>query len=94
MNLKSLFQKLAKVSNTTIQEPIDNIEIVIENHSHLFPNEIDTIKQSAKLWLEAGSVDSIEEGIISFAVIIRGLSYMRTEECENGKKTIVFRERN
>jgi len=77
-------------NNTNNEDNIDNIEIIIENYNNLFENEHEIIKNGALVLLENGSVDNLEEGIIVFATIIRGLKYKKTQKEENGKTKIVL----
>lgn len=99
MNLKHLFKKSTKPPIATpsqsslISETPDNIEIIIENQSPYFKNEEGKIRKNAKILFEGGDVDSYEEGVIVFATMIRGLEYVRTDIGEDGKKTIIFKER-
>lgn len=75
-------------SNNTNNE--DNIEIIIENYNNLFENEHEIIKNGALVFLENGNVDNLEEGIIVFATMIRGLKYKKTQKEENGKTRIIL----
>lgn len=71
---------------------MDNIEIVIENNHHLVENEDEILKQGALLLLDSGKVDSVEEGIIACATMLRGLKYRKTDRDENGKVKIILRD--
>ncbi len=82
-------KRVEKVS-TKPEEP--HIEIVIENNSELFENEHDIILKGAKGFLDNGIVDSLEEGAITFATMIRGLRYLRTEIDEDGTIKIYLRD--
>lgn len=68
----------------------DNIEVIIENGNELFENECEIIKNGASTLLKVGNVDNLEEGIIVFATIIRGLKYKETIEDQNGNLKIIL----
>ena len=72
----------AKQSNDTNIKTYnaDSIEIIIENYNNLFENEHEIIKKGALTLLENGTVDNFEEGIITFATMIRGLKYKKTQK--------------
>lgn len=84
------------VINETKEEIIkineSDIQIVIEDYKNLFENEIEIIKNGALILLENGDVDNLEEGIIVFATMFRGLKYKNTEKEENGKTKIILRD--
>lgn len=100
MNLLNYLKKIksqllnAKEPNNKNMETdnMDNVEIIIENYNNLFENEHEIIKKEALTLLENGNVDSIEEGIIVFATMIRGLKHKKTEKEENGKVKIILRD--
>ena len=71
---------------------ISDIEINIEGDIKLFKDEKEKIIKGAKQLLEIGKADDIEDAIITYAMMFRGLSFSRTEKSENGKKTVVLRE--
>ena len=72
-----------------------NIEIKIESESDtpLFENEEESIREGAQSLLENKRVDSLEEGIIFFATVIRGLAYKETKKTEDGKTIIILKEK-
>lgn len=78
-----------EINNNNINQE-DNIEIIIENDNNLFENEIEIIKNGALGLLENGYVDNLEEGIIVFATMIRGLKYKEKQKEENGKIKIIL----
>jgi len=69
---------------------IDNIEIIIENDCNLFENEKEIIIENALLLLENGVVKTIEEGVIIFAVMFRGLRHKKVDKDEYGKTIITL----
>ena len=71
---------------------INNIEIIIENNNNLFKNEIEIIKTGALELVQNKNAESIEEGIIVFATMFRGLSYDKTEKDENGNIKIILKD--
>lgn len=82
-----------------IQEPVEKDEvketpqvpeIVIENHHSLFTGEEEIITKGAQMMLDEKRVDNLEEGIIVFATLIRGLKYKRTDIDEEGNKKIIL----
>lgn len=75
-------------SNNTNNE--DNMEIIIENYNNLFENEYEIIRNGALVLLENGNVANLEEGIIVFATMIRGLKYKKTEKEEDGNVKIIL----
>lgn len=70
----------------------EDVQIHIEGDVQLFKDEKEKIIEGAKQLLEMGKVDDIEDAIITYAMMFRGLSFERTEKRENGKKTVVLRE--
>lgn len=70
----------------------DNFEIIIENNHNLYDNEQEIIKKGAHDFLENGNINSFEEGIITFAIMIRGLRYKKTEKDENGHIKIILED--
>lgn len=89
------FLKLKKQELEKIDNKIDmsNINISILNNSNLFENEENIIKDGALVFLENKMADDDEDAIITFATMIRGLKYIRTDIDENGNKTIVLEDR-
>ena len=71
---------------------INNIEIIIENNNNLFKNEIEIIKTGALELVQNKYAESIEEGIIVFATMFRGLSYDKTEKDGNGNIKIILKD--
>lgn len=99
--LKSKKEKLKSLQKYEVKEPIEepiteqpnNIKIVIENHhKEIFENEEEIILKGAQMFLEDKRVASLEEGIITFATIIRGLKYKTTTTDENGFPQIIFED--
>jgi len=94
--LKKIKVKLLneKVQNDNIFKDynVDNIEIIIENYNNMFGNEHEIIKNGAITLLESAYVDNIEEGIIVFATMIRGLKYNRTEKDNTGRVKIILQD--
>ena len=77
---------------TSVDNEVSDVEIDIEGDIQLFKDEKEKIIHGAKQLLEIGRADNIEDAIITYAMIFRGLCFARTEKSENGKKTIVLRE--
>lgn len=71
---------------------INNIEIIIEKNNNLFENEIEIIRTGALELVQNKNAESIEEGIIVFATMFRGLSYDKTEKDENGNIKIILKD--
>lgn len=86
--------KIKEVNTTPgIQKnSIENVQIHIEGDVQLFKDEKEKIIEGAKQLLEIGKADDIEDAIITYAMMFRGLGFERTEKSENGKKTVVLRE--
>lgn len=76
----------------TLNNGVSDVEIDIEGDIQLFKDEKEKIIQGAKELLEIGKADDIEDAIITYAMMFRGLGFERTEKSENGKKTVVLRE--
>ena len=76
----------------TLNNGVSDVEIDIEGDLQLFKDEKEKIIQGAKELLEIGKADDIEDAIITYAMMFRGLGFERTEKSENGKKTVVLRE--
>ena len=86
--------KVKEVNTTPViqKNNIEDVQIHIEGDVQLFKDEKEKIIEGAKQLLEIGKADDIEDAIITYAMMFRGLSFSRTEKNENGKKTIVLRE--
>lgn len=76
----------------TLNNGVSDVEIDIEGDIQLFKDEKEKIIQGAKELLEIGKADDIEDAIITYAMMFKGLGFERTEKSENGKKTVVLRE--
>ena len=76
------------VKNTDIQD----VQIEIEGNVELFKDEKEKIIQGARQLLELGRADDMEDAIITFATMFRGLRFSKVQKCEDGKKVIVLRE--
>ena len=70
----------------------EDVQIHIEGDVQLFKDEKEKIIEGAKQLLEIGKADNIEDAIITYAMMFRGLTFEKTEKNENGKKTVVLRE--
>lgn len=81
-------QDVASIVNNEDSE----VEIDIDGDIELFKDEKEKIIKGAKQLLEIGKADDIEDAIITYAMMFRGLGFERTEERENGRKTVVLRE--
>ncbi len=82
-----------KNATTIVEEPKEpTIEIVIENATNMFENEPEIIMNGGKEFLENKLVDSLEEGIITCATLIRGLRYRRTEKDDEGNIKIILQD--
>lgn len=77
-----------------VEEKRTNIEIVIESESEtpLFENESEQILLGAQTLLETKVADNIEDAIITFAAMFRGLKYQETKKAEDGKTIIVLKD--
>lgn len=73
-----------------VKEP--KIEVVIEDATNIFKNEEEILLKSGKEFLENGLVDSLEDGIITCATMLRGLRYRRTEKDDDGNTKIIFKD--
>lgn len=91
-NKKAQLIKAKEEPLTAQNDEINNIEIVIENNNGLFENEQEIIRKGAQTFLENGAVDNIEDGIIVFATMIRGLKYKTIEKDENGNIKIILKD--
>jgi len=74
-----------KETNKSNNSNQDKIEIVIENNNNLFENETEMIKNGTSILLENKKVDSLEEGIIVFATMFRGLKYKKLKKKKREK---------
>ena len=90
--LKSIKVERNQIAVSTVNNEDSEIEIDIEGDIQLFKDEKEKIIQGAKELLEIGKADDIEDAIITYAMMFRGLGFERTEKNENGKKTVVLRE--
>lgn len=94
LKILELLKTKKKILEDTKQEKIipdtNDIEIIIENNSNIFENETEIIMQNAQILLENKSVDTLEDGIIVFAVMFRGLKKGKIEKDENGKTIITL----
>lgn len=86
--------KTRKILEDTKQEKTipetNNIEIIIENNSNIFENETEIIMQNAQILLENKLVKTLEEGIIVFAVMFRGLKKGKIQKDDTGKTIITL----
>lgn len=74
------------------EEPKIDIQILSESEIPVFENEEETIRQGAQVFLENERARDLEEAIILFATMIRGLKYKRTEQTEEGNKKVILEE--
>ena len=79
---KQLLDDNKKVTPTVEEVKEPKIEIVIENATNIFKNEEEIILKSAKQFLEIGSVNSLEEGVIVSHIP----ESMRSEFSVHGKR--------
>lgn len=93
-NKKSQLLKAKDEPLTAQNDGINNIEIVIENHNDVFGDEQEKIKEGARILLENGGAENIEDGIITFATMFRGLKYKGIEKDENGNVKITLKDIN
>ena len=94
--LKGKRKQLLAASNIDMPNIKDSkeptIEIIIEDSTNIFENEQQIILNGAKEFLKNGNVDSLEEGIIVFATMIRGLKYRTTEKDDEGNIKIILKD--
>lgn len=81
----SLLEKLKNIRQNLVSEK----QI---NNNNLFENEIEIIKKGALELVKNKNAETIEEGIIVFATMFRGLSYDKTEKDENGNIKIILKD--
>lgn len=67
------------------------IQIDIQGDICLFKDEKEKIDEGAKQLLESGGAENMEDAIITFAIMFRGLKFVESK-IEDGKKVIVLRE--
>ena len=85
-------KELPKTINENEENRINNIEIKIEGEIKLFENEEEIIIQGARELLQQGRAVNMQEAVITFAVMFRGLKYKGTQITDNGKQIIVLGE--
>lgn len=67
------------------------IQIDIQGDIGLFKDEKEKINEGAKQLLELGRAENMEDAIITFSVMFRGLKFVESK-IESGKKVIVLKE--
>ena len=94
-NIENFFKRIKvneddiKPTNTKVDD--SNIEIEIQGDVNLFIDEKEKILEGANKLLELGRAENIEEAIITFATIFRGLKFMESKNVD-GKRVIILRE--
>lgn len=89
-NLLLNIQDKPELEETVKEEAIP--EIIIKNSCNLFSKEEEIILKGGQMFLRDKRVDNLEEGIITFATLIRGLKYRRTDIDELGNKKIILED--
>lgn len=77
-----------KRSNDNVQQ----IEIEIQEDSGIFKNEKDKIMQGARELLKIGKADNMEDAIVTFAVMFRGLKFSEVKKTKEGTTVVVLRD--
>ena len=95
--LGDFFKRIkVKEVNTTpviLKNSIENVQIHIEGDVQLFQDEKEKIIEGAKQLLEIGKADNIEDAIITYAIMFRGLGFSKTiKRSEDGNTIIVLKE--
>ena len=77
-----------------VEEKTPEIEIIIdtEGEKPIFEQEDEQIKIGAKIVLENNRAENMEDAIITFACMFRGLTYKGTEHTEDGRTIITFKD--
>ena len=78
--------------NTEPKEERYDIQIQIEGDINLFKDEKEKIIEGAKKLLQMGKADNMEDAIITFAVMFRGLKFSKIKKTEEGTTVVVLRE--
>lgn len=92
MNLLGYLKETRKQLTPIVEKPKEpTIEIVIENDTDFYENEKEVILNGGKGFFEHGNAASLEEGIITFATMIRGLKYQRTEKDDQGNIKVILK---
>jgi len=68
------------------------VRIQIEGNIDLFKDEKEKIILGAKQLLEIGKASDMEDAIITFATMFRGLRFKETKRSEDGTVIVVLRE--
>lgn len=79
-------------ANTMHKVDSQDIQIQIEGNIHLFKDEKEKIIEGAKQLLELGKADNMEDAIVTFAVMFRGLKFSEVKKTEEGTTVVVLRE--
>ena len=80
------------VSTASESSDTPSIEIQIEGNIDLFKDEKEKIILGARQLLEIGKADNIEDAIITYAVMFRGLKFSKVHNTKEGKNIVVLRE--
>ena len=78
--------------NTEPKEERYDIQIQIEGDINLFIDEKEKIIEGAKQLLQMGKADNMEEAIINFAVMFRGLKFSKIKKTDEGTTVVVLKE--
>lgn len=78
--------------NSIPEVDTQGFQIQIEGDIELFEDEKEKIIQGAKQLLELGRAEDMEDAIITFATMFRGLKFHGTKNKENGIKVVNFGE--
>lgn len=94
MNIFNLFKKGKKHKIKEVKPVVkeEHIEIIIENDSGFFENEIEQLMLGGNNLVEIGASENLVDGIITMATMFRGLKYVETKKDENGNVIVILRD--
>jgi len=80
------------IPKTQEENSNDKIQIEIEGNIELFKEEKEKILEGAKYLLQTKAVKDMEEAIITFATMFRGLKLKEIKKNEDGNIVITLKE--
>ena len=93
--LSDFINKFKKSNKKEVTEEIEQkptIRIQIDGDINLFKDEKQKIVTGAKQLLEIGQCENMEDAIITYATMFRGLRFKEIKENEDGERIIVLKE--
>lgn len=92
IKVKSSVEECKNNTSITKSNSGEDIQIDIKGDIGLFEDEKEKIIEGAKTLLQMGKADNMEDAIITFAVMFRGLKFCEVQKSEDGKTIVVLKE--